>query len=115
MTSRLRQILTLLLFFLFALENVVIGTLSTGNETITSQSQSHLHQEIHPLCPLFAEENEERDNKDGVVIAYGLSEIVNTSPNHYLALASGMIRSNIEVRLFQKSLPLYTVYCSFII
>ncbi len=112
MSIRIRQVLTAALLLLFFSEQVSLASTFSDDSAVASHEHKLTEQNINTLFSLLAEENEERDGKEDFTPSL-VRELVYA--HHFSQVAISKIPDSCESTTFQRSLPIYTFYCSFLI
>ncbi len=112
MSLLIRQILTAALLLLFFSEQVALASTFSDDSAVASHHPKLTEQNTNTLFSLLAEGNQERDGKEDFTPSL-VRELVHV--HHFPQVAISKIPDSRESTTFQRSLPIYTFYCSFLI
>ena len=100
------------MLLLFFSEQVALASTLSDNSAVASHHPKLAEQNINTLFSVLAEENEERDGKEDFTPSL-IRELV--LAHHFPQIAISKIPDSRVSTTFQRSLPIYTFYCSFLI
>jgi hypothetical protein len=112
MARIIRQTLTAALLLLFSSENVALATVFSDESGAVNHRHTLVQQEVHSAFGLLAEENEERDLKDNVMIPLERDVL---HPHLFPMVEVNKIADNRLNPPALRSLPIYTFHCTLII
>jgi hypothetical protein len=113
MTRIIRQGLTAILLLLFSSENVAIASIfQEETDAAAVHQHAYVQQEIQIVFSILAEENEERDERDDLILPFERDVL---HPYHFPIISNKKNSKYGDSNSVVRNVPIYTYHCTLII